>query len=59
VNHEKKNKFENFMNSTRLNASKIYKEKQSKQIEDSNAKKIMAQKQREVKAKYTVLEKKK
>lgn len=47
------------MNSTRLNASKIYKEQQNKKEEDSNAKKIIAQKQREVKAKYTVLDKKK
>lgn len=56
---EKQNKFQSFMNTTKLNASKIYKEQQSKKIDDSNAKKLMAQKQKELKAKYTVVERKK
>lgn len=56
---EKQTKYQNFVNTTKLNASKIYKEQQSKKIDDSNAKKIMVQKQKELKAKYTVMERKK
>lgn len=56
---EKKTKYQNFVNTTKLNATKIYKEQQSKKIDDSNAKKLMVQKQRELKAKYTVMERKK
>ena len=47
------------MNSTKLNASKIFKEQQQKKIETMNAKKIMLQKQKELKSKYTVVDKKK
>lgn len=57
--HQKQHKFQNFLNNTRLNATKIHKEQQHKKTEDSNAKKVIAQKQREVKAKYTVVEKRK
>lgn len=34
------------MNSTKLNASKIYKEQQEKKIENANIKKVMSQKQK-------------
>ncbi len=47
------------MNSTKLNASKIVKEQVGKKMEDLNAKMVMLQKQKEVKAKYTVVERKK
>ena len=56
--NEKKSKIENFMNSTRLNASKITKEQQQKKLENTNVKKVMLEKQKELKAKYTVVEKK-
>ena len=56
--NEKKSKIENFMNSTRLNASKIAKEQQQKKLENTNVKKVMLEKQKELKAKYTVVEKK-
>ena len=46
------------MNSTRLNASKITKEQQQKKLENTNVKKVMLEKQKELKAKYTVVEKK-
>ena len=46
------------MNSTRLNASKIAKEQQQKKLENTNVKKVMLEKQKELKAKYTVVEKK-
>ncbi len=57
--NEKKNKIQSFMNSTKLNASKIVKEQVGKKMEDLNAKMVMLQKQKEVKAKYTVVERKK
>jgi hypothetical protein len=50
---------ESFMNSTKLNASKISKEQQKKKTDTINIKKVMIDKQKEVKAKYTVLDKKK
>ena len=56
--NEKKSKIENFMNSTRLNASKIAKEQQQKKLDNTNVKKVMLEKQKELKAKYTVVEKK-
>jgi hypothetical protein len=59
TNNEKRNRIQNFLNTTKSNASKIHKEQQGKKIEDTNTKKIMAQKQKELKAKYTVVEKKK
>lgn len=46
---------EQFISNTKLNATKIYKQQQSKKIEDSNVKKNMFEKQKEVKAKYTLL----
>ena len=57
--NDKKHKIQNFMNSTRLNASKISKEQQEKKLESQNVKKVMNQKQKEVKAKYTMIDKKK
>ena len=59
INHEKKSKIQSFMNNTKLNASKIHKEQQDKKLQSFNMKKVMVQKQKEVKAKYTVIEKKK
>ena len=59
INHEKKSKIQSFMNNTKLNASKIHKEQQDKKLLSFNMKKVMVQKQKEVKAKYTVIEKKK
>lgn len=50
---------ENFMNNTKLNASKIYKEQQQKKIETVNSKKVLIEKQKELKARYTVVDKKK
>lgn len=46
------------MNSTKLNASKIAKEQQQKKIDNMNVKKVMLEKQKELKAKYTVVDKK-
>lgn len=45
------------MNNTKMNASKIYKEHQQRKTETINVKKVMIEKQKEVKAKYTVVEK--
>ena len=56
---ERRNKMENFMNSTRLNASKLQKEQQQQAVDKMQAKKVMLEKQRQLKAKYTVVEKKK
>jgi hypothetical protein len=50
---------ESFMNSTKLNASKISKEQQKKKTDTINIKKVMIDKKKEVKAKYTVVDKKK
>lgn len=56
---EKQSKMQQFMNSTKMNASKIFKEQQQKKMENVNAKKIMLQKQKELKSKYTIVDKKK
>ena len=50
---------ENFLNTTKLNASKVYKQQQDKKVESVNAKKIMLDKQKELKNRYTNLDKKK
>lgn len=47
------------MNSTKLNASKIAKEQQKKINQTINVKKVMIDKQKEVKARYTVVDKQK
>lgn len=46
------------MNSTRLNASKLYKEQCSKNLQHINSKKEILGKQKELKSKYTVIPKK-
>ena len=56
---EKQSKMQQFMKSTKMNASKIFKEQQQKKMENVNAKKIMLQKQKELKSKYTIVDKKK
>ena len=58
-NGYKKNKIDNFLNTTKSNASRIQREKQEKKVEDINSKSLYAQRQKEVKAKYTTLMEKK
>ena len=58
-NHDKRNRIQHFMNTTKSNASRIYKEQQEKKNQHMNVKKVMSEKQKQVKAKYTVIEKKK
>jgi hypothetical protein len=50
---------ENFMNSTRLNASKIQKQQQQVKEQSMNAKKGILERQKELKAKYTKVESRK
>ncbi len=46
------------MNSTRLNANRLYKEQCSKNLQQINNKKEILGKQKELKAKYTIIPKK-
>lgn len=45
------------MNSTRINASRLYKEQCNKNLQSINSKKEILGKQKELKAKYTVIPK--
>lgn len=45
------------MNSTRMNASKIQKEKLQNSMETENSRKTIIEKQKNIKAKYTVIKK--
>lgn len=55
--NEKRSKMQNFMNNTKMNASKIYRQQQQKKEESVNVKKVMLEKQKELKSKYTIVEK--
>lgn len=53
----KRDKIESFMNSTKMNASKLYKEQCDKNMQQMNNKKEVLGKQKELKAKYTIVKK--
>jgi hypothetical protein len=54
----KKERIESFMNSTRVNANRLYREQCTKNMQQINCKKELLGKQKELKAKYTLLPKK-
>ena len=45
------------MNNTRINASKVYREQLEKKNEQINSKKVMLDKQKDIKTKYTMVKK--